>query len=469
MGSSEDALMLQLLAEMEQYVQAGGQPMPQLDPANDPEDGAIDEDALSQAVGNAPEVASQPVADDDLMRYFKWGCTVDYDAADPSTAASSRAPPFLSRLLRPANALSSEAVVEAVERYLMPEGRLAPVTIYTGAVAGPSLGWLSLYQYKRRDQSRSSADAGPSSSAGRASGEEIGAGATYVPSGYAQFCLPTGSKARNEMEAFKAAYIAFKQSEAGKVLVGGKSMNLPKEPAGDQVNLAHVVWRYFHREDSDRPLIVTPERYAEIVRFGKDPNWTVSDPGSQCRRLPLGLQISHQGEAYDNWEWSVDDIHPDYRSAFDGTAKRSGVKGSKDIVWGANPGYKIEVSEAEDIMQQTMRQACATLGLMWRSADTGEVISGRDAGKAPVQCPHAVHGFPCYGPRPAALQRNDWPDRDTLTNNTTRSQIAMRGVAQQVGMHTVYGRQSGTAAIPPASEQVTAEAKTPTGYKKRKP
>ena len=349
-------------------------------------------------------------------------------------------------------------MVELVERYLIPEGRLAPVAIYTGYTDKTCVGWLSLYQYKRKEVKAKKARTGEAgtSAAAAAATEEDESGPGFVPSGYSLITVPIGSKARKELQTFKEAFIQYSKKQGGVASVGEQKVILPKPPAGDQVNLAHIVWRYFHRINSDMPLAISPERYREIVcnpRLSDQAAWdALSVPDEDgCRRLPLGLQISHQGEAYDMYVWDKErDIHPAYKEVYAFTAKRKGAKGAKEIVWGSDPGYKIEVSEAEDLVQQGMRQSCAGMGLMWRSAKTGQLLSQEEWGSGePIMCPHAVHGFPCYGPKPTLEESAEWPPRDSQQNKTTRSQLTGKA-ASAFGFFAAKQRKSAKqAAAPP--------------------
>lgn len=383
--------------------------------------------------------------------YYPWKDTVDFDAiAGDDTPAKSIIPPYLSRLKRPVNVLSTQAIVELVERFMMPEGRLAPVKIYNGA--GESMGFLSLYRFARTGGKQSKKRKLSGGGAGPASKEEDPEppdGSTLV-SGYSQFNPPQGSIAEQELASFHTAFEAWATSKG----------NTEKKSLTKSLNVAHICWRYFHRMGSNEPMQLSPERYLQLMQYaqGNRETWDrVSDadfhPDLLCRRLPLGLSVSHQASAYDTFDWNRErDIHPSFRQAYNLHTKRR-AKGAKDIEWGSNDGYKLEMSECEDILQQSMRKSCAELGLMYKCATTGQLIN--NFSNQPTQCPHAVHGFPCYGP-PAPAFRNDWPNRSSLRNSTTRSQIReTRGALAT----TAHQRPSGGAANVPLPADVGSQQK----------
>ena len=412
---------------------AASPPNPTQQPRETEEAGADEEAALE---GEAIQVLGPREQEHGPLVYYPWKDTVDFDAVagDP---AKTLQPPYLSRLKRAVNIISTQAIVELVERYMMPEGRLAPVSIYNAT--GQSIGFLSLYRYERAGgkQSKKKAklsESGPSISKEEEPEEPEDGGP--LKSGYSQFKPPQGSIAEQEIAAFKTAYDAWARSKGG---------NGPSTPTL-LLNVAHICWRYFHRMGNNRPIQISPERYTHIMQYARGDRSTWEsvrdselDPAMLCRRLPLGLQISHQAEAYDLYDWNPGrDIHPDFRDAYGYHAKRR-AKGAKDVLWGPNAGYKVEVSECEDILQQSMRKACSQLGLMFCSATTGQLIT--EWGNQLTQCPHAVHGFPCYGPRSLAF-RNDWPSRSSIRNRTSASQIReVRGALAQ----TAHLRPSGNA------------------------
>lgn len=395
----------------------------------------------------------QPAQPDQVAKYLDWYATVDEN--EGGEVPKSVNPPWVSRFLRPVNRLSSAAVIDLVERYFIPEGRVVPVKILRGsATPGTEKGWLSLFQFARQGGQTVDPSGASTSTAqpqeisdpaqamfGLNEDEHESAMSGRKPSSYSQVKAPANSLALKELETYAKVLQDWWKSKTAE-----EKKELPFQPGNltlsPLLNVAHIVWRYFHRQDNER-VDIPPEKFEGLVaqNVGSITNTDILPEHKKCRLLPMGLQVSHAAAAYDEYSWKEEDVFPGYLESFRNRGKRKGKGRAATGELGSNPGYKVEVSECEDIIQQRARQTCEELALFWRSAQDGTVIPFQEAGsEVKTLCPHAAFGRPCYGPYPQAqMNKSTAAYRIANSNPTARSQLRERlgyGVKTEAGPQT---------------------------------
>ena len=151
------------------------------------------------------------------------------------------------------------------------------------------------------------------------------------------------------------------------------------DPDKLHINTAQVLWRLEH-----------PAR-------GPDGQPIVVDDMMVYRQVPVGPELSHHAEAYQD-----DRCISQFRlRTFDG----------KEFPVGSEPAFdafkldwRIHLAEYEAKWVNESRKACSAGLLMWRKPGTGSLIQPDENYAGDTLCWHASYGSPCYGPHPNLLE-----------------------------------------------------------------
>lgn len=260
-----------------------------------------------------------------------------------------------SRLDRPANRLSTAAIVEVVEGAIA-RNRLVEVHIKTGCSTYNTTGLLSRFT-----------NGGASSSA--------------------QVTIADDSLASHELDAWLDQTrldweMADPATRGTRVPMSSDERKL--RGSAHLLNVAHVVWRYQHRF-----------------------------PGSnECKFLLHNLECSHRAEGYDFYPWPAFPNDEDF-----GPGGAHATKGCRPFPHDEGvPGWRVEISELESHrVNELRRKMCKEFGLMWRKPDGTDIVEDDYVG--PTQCVHQSWGFPCFAPKPTEWEEGPAAPRQRVRSS----------------------------------------------------